>query len=181
MLFSICEQQWEFCEDTWMLLAQETPALYAALEVLVPLAHSGAVWIYVAGFRWLRILQEYCPHLVEGIFRAMYLSRLTDGKDNENAIGLFAECWHNLLKSQNFFWKKVMLLEKHITWVVLISFFFLNWRQIYPFKCTGDCGIGQTFLTQNLHLVVYLVCFDRSEDFVTCTWIFCNSKVLFFM
>lgn len=41
--------------------------------------------------------------LMEGIFRAMYLSRLTDGKDNENAIGFFAEHWYNLQQTQNFF------------------------------------------------------------------------------
>lgn len=117
-----------------------------ALKVLVPLAHSGALWIYSADSKSCRS----SGHLLEeGIFRAMYLSRLTDGQDNENAIGLFAECWYNLQQSQNFFWKKVMLIEKHIRWVVLIPFSFFDWRQIYSFKCTNDFGTSDTPNTES--------------------------------
>jgi len=47
---------------------------------------------------------------MEGIFRAMNLSRATDVRDNVNAIGLVVQCWFNLQQSWNFFWKKGMLL-----------------------------------------------------------------------
>lgn len=52
-----------------MLLSWEMPALYSALEVLVPLAHSGALWIYLAGLKWPKILQEYCPPSSAGHFQ----------------------------------------------------------------------------------------------------------------
>lgn len=53
-----------------MLLAREMPALYFALEALVPLVHSGALWIYLAGLRQPKILQEYCPPSSGGHFQS---------------------------------------------------------------------------------------------------------------
>lgn len=53
-----------------MLLAWEMPALYSALEVLIPLAHSGALWIYIAGLKRPKILQEYCPPSRGGHFQS---------------------------------------------------------------------------------------------------------------
>lgn len=53
-----------------MLLAQEMPALYSALEVLVTLAHSGALWMYLAGLRQPKILPEYCQPSNGGHFQS---------------------------------------------------------------------------------------------------------------
>lgn len=80
------------------------------LSLLLIQKHFGSTQLYSVHPKACR---STAYPLIEGIFGAVHLSRVTGVKDNDNTIGLVVQHRFNLQQSWNFFCKKGMLLENH--------------------------------------------------------------------